>query len=373
MVGDDQAVGEHSKCAYLHCIHEPRRLLQLASPNLLNYFGCCCFASWRGLRDLFIPPGKRPPRNVLPYWMYDLESEDELPLEHWQRARDYNFSRLTRPVFSAWLGWLRARKLASSRAAEGAHAMRKRKDRATCRVVLITWRQHTARTKKLKAAALAKFMHGRKEAFMRACFMGWVECARATKRAALWFEEQARLAAQREADPGTQRSDLFSFLLPYSLRVKIFSFVSVEDLASCALVCRSWQEVTQDADLWVHVDLAVLGSRVQDFYVEKLSDRFRTTMGSLAMSGCSQLGNAALAAIGHARNLHSLDCSNCPLVGVRQLVCLRGLSDGTRLVHEPVFVLFVVVSQFLSLSVLFMFDFGNKLHLLTWHALFCSV
>ena len=40
------------------------------------------------------------------------------------------------------------------------------------------------------------------------------------------------------------------------------SFLGLDDLFRCSLVCRAWYEVTQDPSLWARVDYSVLGDAV---------------------------------------------------------------------------------------------------------------
>ncbi len=104
------------------------------------------------------------------------------------------------------------------------------------------------------------------------------------------------MTAELTHDHFVQSQDLFSSSIPYSCRVRvragrlprrpdlliiifmylpyfhglvlclsvtwqIMSFLKMDDLFRCSLVCRAWHEVVQDPLLWGRVDFSILGDK----------------------------------------------------------------------------------------------------------------
>ena len=108
---------------------------------------------------------------------------------------------------------------------------------------------------------------------LRLLFNAWLEDYKVARRARRWFHEQGgreRAESEEETDWYWPDGDDPISSLPRKISVKvcslssgaqmfaiinnnlfqIFGLIGIQGLCSCARVCRSWKDITEDGHLW---------------------------------------------------------------------------------------------------------------------------
>eukprot|EP00049_Salpingoeca_infusionum_P002411 m.56556 g.56556 ORF g.56556 m.56556 type:complete len:397 (-) comp11566_c0_seq6:7115-8305(-) len=199
--------------------------------------------------DLFVRDEDRPPYRPLPYWMRRGDDDDDTPsAEAFELAFVHNSRRVLLPVVRAWKQWFMMRKELKQKLMERLDMALHHYHKTLLKRTIQPWIQFKLEQQTRRRLVIERMRGRRRDNLVRVCFNAWLEYAQQARLASLYFENLTKESAI-DASLMAHSSDHFSSL-PYPIRLKIFSFLNLKDLLSCARVCRSWHEVTQDPQLW---------------------------------------------------------------------------------------------------------------------------
>ena len=97
-------------------------------------------------------------------------------------------------------------------------------------------------------------------------------------------------------------------MLPDQVLVKIFSYFEYKDLLlAAALVCKRWEKLSSDSDLWQSLDLSRLPGRsdISTRTVAKLVKR-TTGMKHINLKNCGNISNIVISNIAKQEMLRTL-------------------------------------------------------------------
>jgi F-box/leucine-rich repeat protein 13 len=200
-----------------------------------------------------------------------------------------------------------------------------------CRQVFHTWQQWIEFRCGRQAMAANNIQHVYEVAIVRMVFSAWHSVTQTARKTREYFE---RLERGEELDVeddmgesiGEPRDDIS--MLPNKAAVKIFSYISVCDLARCAQVCRSWKMLTENTLLLSQLDLTSIGQSIKDHVSSRLLVKYRPYLVHANLRSCQLVGNATFRALSECRNLQDLNLS-----AVKQLSDdgVKGITEGCRI------------------------------------------
>lgn len=136
---------------------------------------------------------------------------------------------------------------------------------------------------------------------------------------------QSAVVAQDLEDPLTH-------LLPWEIRLRIFQFLSLRDLAKCSCVCRAWNQVAKDGSLWAGVNLSSYAKKLNQEQLISLALKCGIFLRTLSARGCVQFNYDILAAFAaQCPRITTIDLTGCRSLP-SSAVCLL-LSQCTNLEH----------------------------------------
>ncbi|XP_063718166.1 F-box and leucine-rich repeat protein 13-like [Symsagittifera roscoffensis] len=97
--------------------------------------------------------------------------------------------------------------------------------------------------------------------------------------------------------------------LPVEVAAHIFTSLSLQDMAQCALVCRSWKVIIQSSPLWNKVDLSPFGPSLSDKKLINVLTIGRPFVVHLNLQGCNCLSSDGFGFIAQCRNLQDVNFS----------------------------------------------------------------
>ncbi|EGD83158.1 hypothetical protein PTSG_03789 [Salpingoeca rosetta] len=260
--------------------------------------------------DMFVPPHKRPPHRPLPYWMTRGDEDDDRPTpEMYQKAYAFNTKRILGPVVKSWVEWYKMRLRLKAELYRRLDMALEHYHRSLLKRYIKPWVQFKNDMQEKRRQVITRMRGRRKDNLVRVVFSAWREYAAQSKLASQYFKNISKTQEQPR-DTLAQETDHFS-ALPYDIRVKILSHVGILDRMRCAMVCRTWREVAQDASLWGSVLFSELGASCSDEAVSQIVDKYKTFICKVNMRGCSSVTNVGFSQLGQCHNLQDLNLSDC--------------------------------------------------------------
>ncbi|VDL61330.1 unnamed protein product, partial [Hymenolepis diminuta] len=100
--------------------------------------------------------------------------------------------------------------------------------------------------------------------------------------------------------------------LPRELILKIFSYLDIETLCTCAQVCKFWYKCAFDGSNWKRTNLFNFQRDVQPGVVEKIAQRCQGFLRELILRGCRNINDDAIRRFTDlCRLIEILDLSEC--------------------------------------------------------------
>ncbi|XP_065185239.1 F-box and leucine-rich repeat protein 13-like [Sycon ciliatum] len=269
--------------------------------------------------DMFIDDELRPPKrtfNVRSY-MDSLMGYDEEMSEEYEKACNLHVRLLLRRVIRGWRRWTIAhqekRVLLHQRMDEARDWHRLYAQRVHFAKWCLWLRRYAGRLHTF-SASLTAVANVSTERFV---FRAWHKYTQEAVRTTRWFQACEGDDDENVGD-GTGQSTALRppgcddvSLLPRVLAVKVFSYLTVPELANCSRSCRSWKVIVQQTGLWSRVDLSTCAQKVSDAALMKILNRCRPFLVHLNVRSCDQLTPRGLSAIGGCTNLQDLNMSEC--------------------------------------------------------------
>eukprot|EP01147_Barroeca_monosierra_P001534 gene1534-4684_t len=261
--------------------------------------------------DMFISPSKRPPKRPLPYWMTRGDEDDDRPTpEMYALAYTFNSKRILGPIVRAWIQWYQLRLRLKTELMHRLEMALQHYHKTLMQRHLRPWIQFKDELQENRRLVIMRMCTRRRDHLVRVVFSSWREYAIQSKLASQYFKRMSMTQVQPR-DTLAQESDLFTFL-PYHVRVKILSYVTLLDRLRCAMVCRTWREVAQDASLWNSVLFSELGHQCSDESIRQIVWKYNTFICKINMRGCRSVTNEGFSALNQCHNLQDLNVSDCP-------------------------------------------------------------
>ncbi|XP_041650963.1 dynein regulatory complex subunit 6 [Cheilinus undulatus] len=100
-------------------------------------------------------------------------------------------------------------------------------------------------------------------------------------------------------------------VLPSSLLLKIFQYLSFQDWLTCAEVCCSWKSLIQSGTLWSQINFSAKKCWATDCTVQQILLKYRPFVIHVNLRGCTSLKWNSLKCISECRNLQEINFSEC--------------------------------------------------------------
>ncbi|TPX39885.1 hypothetical protein SeMB42_g06200 [Synchytrium endobioticum] len=125
--------------------------------------------------------------------------------------------------------------------------------------------------------------------------------------------------------------------LPTELRLQIFSFLDVSQLLKASMVCKKWNDLAYDGNLWGKIDLALYYTYIGAAQLQKLAKGSAGFLKYANFRGCLQLTSAVM-------RVFAVNCHNI------EYLCLTGLLDVSGLASINSGTLDIVSSHCINLT-----------------------
>ncbi|XP_015259673.1 PREDICTED: LOW QUALITY PROTEIN: F-box/LRR-repeat protein 13, partial [Cyprinodon variegatus] len=159
-------------------------------------------------------------------------------------------------------------------------------------------------------------------------FAAWHTVAKNSKRAKEYFKRMelsdTEFNGKDQLSPSEERVRGDSVLPPHLL-LKIFQYLGIRGLLSCAEVCCAWKSVIQSGVLWSQINLSVEKYWITDSEVQKILLGYRPFVTHLNLRGCTSLNWSSLKYISECRNLQELNMSECLTISD---IMIHRISEG---------------------------------------------
>ena len=269
--------------------------------------------------DMFVSDERRPPKRMvaLHSYMDSLLGHDEEIGEDYDKACSLHAEHILRRVVRSW------RRFAIDRQEKRIMTLQRFEDarryhiQRIKRVHFTKWRVWLTKYLTGVHQLESSLTHVSNISSERFVFRAWHKYTQEAIRTTRWFKACEGDDDEKVADGGDPTTALRPpgcdnvSLLPRIVAMKVFSYLTIPELAYCSRTCRSWKVIVQQTGLWSRVDLSTCADKLTDKALQQIVHRCRPFLVHLNVRGCNELSPRGLSVIGECHNIQDVNLSEC--------------------------------------------------------------
>nr|XP_057932096.1 F-box and leucine-rich repeat protein 13 isoform X1 [Doryrhamphus excisus] len=241
-----------------------------------------------------------------------MDSQDLMALFYrYEKAYSYYRRKLTSAAFRSWKNYTMVSMTDASELAHKMDVAARHYDRSKEVAVFSGWIHWVKFKEETRAVAVKKLTRVFEACILKRIVGAWRSIVRDSRRTKDYFKK-----LQTDSELGRHQSIIgegcdWLSALPTSISLKIFQYLEVRDLLSCAEVCCSWRGLIYSSCLWSKVNLSMFKDWITDSIMSEVMQNFRPFVIHLNLRGCNSLEWSSLRNISECRNLQELNVSEC--------------------------------------------------------------
>nr|XP_033815510.1 dynein regulatory complex subunit 6 isoform X2 [Geotrypetes seraphini] len=307
------------------CPEDPLLFLEEAIKRLMEKGRS--YLLWDILIDESMRPKIKPTTESYLEYLFGPDEAQLLSPELLVKAYAFYGTNLQRKCFDAWMKYCLLRKNKRAEMQHKTALAQQHYNLGQFQLIVLNWNTWVKFRKRQHSQAASKIQNAFNKGVLRTALKAWHLEAQDSRKTRVYFERLERGELEEhhplQPTPPQEASDEVS-QLPLRAALKIFSYVTIVDLARCAQVCQSWKVLTQTNFLWSSIDFSAVRQQIQDKTVVNILQKCRLYVVRLNFRCCS-LHWPSFKTIGVCRNLQDLNLSECQGVNDESV---RVISEG---------------------------------------------
>ncbi|XP_054632474.1 dynein regulatory complex subunit 6 isoform X2 [Dunckerocampus dactyliophorus] len=235
-----------------------------------------------------------------------MDSKDLMALFYsYEKAYSCYRRKLTSAAFRSWKSFTMISMTDASELAHKMDAAAKHYDRSKQVAAFIAWMHWVKLKEESRAAAVKKLAHVFEACILKRIMAAWRSIVRDSRRTKDYFRK-----LQTDSELGRHQSHIgegcdWLSALPTNISLKIFQYLEIRDLLSCAEVCCSWKTLIHSSSLWSKVNVSMFKDWITDNTMNEVMQNFRPFVIHLNLRGCNSLEWSSLQYIGRHDSVNS--------------------------------------------------------------------